>query len=182
MLPLNSIRDYLPYKRAARSRLVEQIRSGGTDPVGISARVTVAGATGVRRIVIRQHQVISDSSPDYAGYDLGPTSPELQLGVLGSCIAHTVLIHAAERGVLLDSVDVDVNAELDPRGGVDGFDDATKQPTNLRYVVHVESPAAAAEVQALIAHVDAVCPVLNLIRTPARVESRLRLTTSGASS
>lgn len=59
-----------------------------------SAKVKAKGRSGVREIRIRDFQIISDSPEDYAGYSLGPSSPELQLGVLGSCLAHITLIQA----------------------------------------------------------------------------------------
>ncbi|MGH3641720.1 MAG: OsmC family protein [Mycobacterium sp.] len=156
------------------------MRGGATAPLTVSARVEVAGASGIRRIHIREHTVISDSSTDYAGFDLGPTSPELQLGVLGSCLAHTLLIHAAAWDVVLDTVDVQVSAQLDPRGGIDGFDDAPKQPTDLRYLLRVTSPEPAETIERLVAHVDAVCPVLNLLRAPTEIRGELDLVASGA--
>ncbi|CDO31015.1 OsmC family protein [Mycolicibacterium porcinum] len=171
----NTIRDYLPAKRAARARLVERVRGGDTAPLPVSATVEVAGASGIRQIRIREHTVISDSSVDYAGFDLGPTSPELQLGVLGSCLAHTLLIHAAASNVVLDAIEVTVSAQLDPRGGVEGFDDAPKQPTDVRYALRVTSPEAPATIERLVAHVDAVCPVLTLLRTPVAVTGALEV-------
>lgn len=173
-----TIREYLPKKRAARARLVQRALDGAADVVTVSAHVDVAGSSGVRRIRIRNHQVISDSGYDYAGYDLGPTSPELQLGTLGSCVAHTLLIHASTRNVVLDAVEVDVSAELDGRGGIDGFDDVPKQPTNLRYVLTVQSPSARSEVDDLIAHVQDVCPILNLLRAPTQIHAEVHVATT----
>ncbi|MGV9800107.1 OsmC family protein [Mycobacterium sp. NPDC003449] len=175
----STLRDYLPYKRAARTRLVQKIQAGVVEPLQITASVEVAQASGVRRIRIRDHQVLSDSSLDYAGFDLGPTSPELQLGVLGSCVAHTVLIHASTRSIPLDAVQVDVSATLDPRGGVDGFEEAPRQPTGLHYTVRVSSPAPSGEIERLLAHVDDVCPVLNLLRAPTQVSRNLQHTEGG---
>jgi uncharacterized OsmC-like protein len=174
-LSYNTVREYLPAKRAARARLVERVRGGDTAPLQVSATVEVAGASGIRQIRIREHTVISDSSADYAGFDLGPTSPELQLGVLGSCLAHTLLIHAAAGNVVIDAIEVTVSAQLDPRGGVEGFDDAPKQPTDLSYALRVTSPEPAETVERLVAHVDSVCPVLTLLRTPVTVTGALEV-------
>lgn len=178
----STIREYLPAKRAARARLVDRVCGGDTAPVSVGATVEVAGASGIRQIRIRQHTVLSDSSAEYAGFDLGPTSPELQLGVLGSCIAHTLLIHAAAQELVLDAVRVQVSAQLDPRGGVEGFDDAAKQPTDLHYTLHITSPESAEAIETLVAHVDAVCPVLNLLRAPATVSGGLEHVIDGTAS
>lgn len=171
----SGISAYLVRKSAARERIVRAVLDGNVEPIVVSASVRVAGVSGVRVIRIRGHEVVSDSSSEYAGYDLGPTSPELQAGVLGSCVAHTVLIHAAERGIPLDSVEVAVSAKLDPRGGVDGFDRVPPQPFDLSYELTIASPADPTILDELARHVDAVCPILNLLRAPSAVHASLRL-------
>jgi hypothetical protein len=95
---MSTLREYLQQKRdailARRAKAADQPPS----PHTLSARVKAEGRSGVRRIRIRDFQIISDSGPDFAGYDLGPSSPELQLGILGSCLTHIFLIQAADRG------------------------------------------------------------------------------------
>ena len=76
----------------------------------------------MRRIRIRDHQVVSDSPADFAGYDLGPSSPELLLGSLGSCLTHIFLIKAAELQLPLESLQVEIEGDLDPRGGKPGYE------------------------------------------------------------
>jgi hypothetical protein len=88
--------------------------------------------------------VISDSEADFAGYDLGPSSPELQLGVLGSCLTHTFLIQAATLGVPLDSLELEITGIIDPRAGSPGFEDVPIHPHEIRYVVLIASSAAPA--------------------------------------
>lgn len=46
-----------------------------TEPHKLRARTKAEERSGVRRIRIRHHQILSDSPPDFAGYDLGPASP-----------------------------------------------------------------------------------------------------------
>ncbi|WP_353890195.1 OsmC family protein [uncultured Methylobacterium sp.] len=117
---MSDIDLYLDDKRRVLAERDARIRRGEVSPVPLSARATVEGRSGVRRIAIRRHAVITDSVPDSAGQDLGPGSPELQLGVLGSCLAHTVLIQAAQRNVPVSSLEVEVSASFDARrhGGI----------------------------------------------------------------
>jgi hypothetical protein len=71
---MSSLNEYLEQKRAA---LAER-RKGATDDSAIvsrSIRVKAEGRSGVRRIRIRDFQIVSDSPPDFAGYDLGRARP-----------------------------------------------------------------------------------------------------------
>ena len=51
----------------------------------LTAQCTAEGGSGIRRVRIRDFQIITDAGPAMAGYDLGPRSPEVLLGALGSC-------------------------------------------------------------------------------------------------
>lgn len=115
------------------------------------------------------------SGPDFAGYDLGPSSPEIQLGVLGSCVTHVTLIQAADRGVPLDSLSVEVFAEIDPRAGKPGFEHIPVWPQNIRYTLDIVSPAPPEVIAALHEQVEKVCPILNLIRNPQAITGAVKL-------
>ena len=169
---MSNLNDYLDQKRIA---LAER-RKGATDDSAIisrSVRVTAEGRSGIRRIRIRDFQIVSDSPPDFAGYDLGPSSPELLLGTLGSCLTHTYLIQAADLGVPLDSLEVEVSAQLDPRAGLVGKGHSIF-PEGLTYTVHIESPAGTAETARLRKAVERACPVLNFLQAPRPIKGELR--------
>jgi uncharacterized OsmC-like protein len=129
----------------------------------------------VRRLRIRDHQVISDSPPDFAGYNLGPSSPELQLGVLGTCVTHIFLIQAAERQVPLESLEVEVTGIIDPRGGKPGHEQTPIWPHEIGYTVHIDSPASREEIDALFEAVERNCPILNLLRNPQTIRAEVKL-------
>jgi uncharacterized OsmC-like protein len=166
---LSNLNEYLEQKRQAIQQRQENIERTGGAPVPLAAQVTVEGRSGIRRIRIRDHQIISDSAPDFAGYDLGPGSPELQLGVLGSCLTHIFLIQAASRKVPLDSLSVEVSGQLDPRSGRPGFENVPVYPHNIAYTVHIASPAAEEEIAALFEAVERACPILNLLVNPQQI-------------
>jgi uncharacterized OsmC-like protein len=131
--------------------------------------VSAEGRSGVRRIRIRDFQLVSDSPPDFAGYDLGPSSPELQLGVLGSCLNHSYLIQAAALEVPLESIEVEVEATIDPRAGSVGHETTPVYPQNIAYVVQIESSASAEKIEELRRAVEKSCPILNLLKQPQMV-------------
>ena len=111
---MSNLNEYLGQKREAV--LLRNARDPQTvEPVKLRAQVSAEGRSGVRRIRIRDHQVVSDSPADFAGYDLGPSSPELLLGSLGSCLTHIFLIKAAELQLPLESLQVEIEGDLDAR-------------------------------------------------------------------
>jgi uncharacterized OsmC-like protein len=175
---MSTLREYLLQKRDAL--LVRRAKAAGevAVPHEISANVRAEGRSGVRRIRIRDFQILSDSPPDFAGYSFGPGSPELQLGVLGSCLTHIFLIQAADRQVPLDSIEVDVRAQTDPRANRPGFEHIPVYPHNLAYTVRISSPASDADLTELHAAVEQVCPILNLLVNPQEIHGTV-VRTSG---
>ena len=179
--PNAHLNDYLAEKRTAVLARNAAIDAGTAQPAALQARVSAEGRSGVRRIRIRDHQVISDSPPDFAGYHLGPSSPELQLGVLGSCVTHIFLIQAALRQVPLTSLEVEVSGVIDPRGGKPGHESTPIWPHNIAYTVHIDSPASQADIDALFQAVEQTCPILNLLRNPQQIHAEVKLVNSAAS-
>lgn len=173
---MTDLNDYLTEKRAAVRTRNARVASGEALQLTLSARVTAEGRSGIRRIRIRDHQVISDSPPDFAGYNLGASSPELQLGVLGSCVTHIFLIQAADREIPIDSLEVEVSGHIDPRGGHPGFEQIPVPPHEISYTVHLASPASKAEIDELFEAVERTCPILNLLRHPQTVRATVQHT------
>ena len=171
---MTTLNDYLDHKRDALEQRDAGIEAGTVGATELSAAVRVAGRSGVREIRIRDHAVLSDSPPDFAGYDLGPSSPELQLGVLGSCVAHILLIHAAYQQLPLDSVQVRVRGRIDPRAGRPGFEAVPLWPHDIGYTVTVDSSASNEQLRQLFETVEARCPILNLLKQPQVIAAELR--------
>ncbi|GAA2328372.1 MULTISPECIES: OsmC family protein [Streptomyces] len=181
--PRPGLRAYLEVKRAAllakREAEREAERAGSvTGPNRLRARTKAEERSGVRRIRIRHHQILSDSPPDFAGYDLGPASPEIQLGVLSSCLTHIFLIQAADLRIPLDSLEVEVQADQDPRAGRPGFEQVPIYPHNISYTVHITSPAGKARIRELHETVERKCPIYNLLINPQHITGRVVLTGS----
>ena len=177
---MSQLNDYLAEKRAAVLARNAAIEAGTAQPLQLKASVKAEGRSGVRRLRIRDHQVISDSPPDFAGYNLGPSSPELQLGVLGTCVTHIFLIQAAERQVPLESLEVEVTGIIDPRGGKPGHERTPIWPHAIGYTVHIDSPASREDIDALFEAVERNCPILNLLRNPQSLRAEVKLVKSKA--
>lgn len=172
---MSTLNEYLAQKRDAYAIIKATASNPDTKPRPIAARVSAEGRSGVRRIRIRDFQVISDSPPDFAGYDLGPSSPELQIGVIGSCVTHITLIQAADLGIPLESLSVEVNAEIDPRAGKPGFETIAVHPQNIHYTLKVVSTASREDIERLHAQVERVCPILSLLRNPQTIVGSIEL-------
>lgn len=165
-----SLVDYLSHKRQAVLARKQRIAEGREQATTLHAHVTAEGRSGVRRLRIREHQIISDSPPDFAGFNLGPSSPELQLGVLGSCVTHIFEIQAALLEVPLQRLEVDVHGRIDPRAGSPGHEATPIWPHAIHYEVQITSPASDEALDTLFEAVERNCPILNLLRHPQQVE------------
>jgi len=170
---MSDLNEYLVEKRAA------WLQRNAQDPASlqvqtISARANAEGRSGIRHIRIRDHHIISDSPPDFAGYNLGPASPEIFLGSLSSCLTHIFLIHAADLQIPLTRLEVEVKADVDQRGGKPGFEAVPFYPFNLRYEVEIDSTASREDIDRLHHVVETWCPVLNLIKNPQPLTGTLR--------
>jgi uncharacterized OsmC-like protein len=170
---VSTLIEYLDQKRRALLERRARIANGRLGPTPLKARVTAEGRSGVRRIRIRDFQIVTDSPPDFAGYDLGPSSPELQLGVLGSCLNHSYLIQAAALEIPLQSIEVDVEGAIDPRAGSPGFETVPVYPQNISFVVALTTPASDDEIERLRVAVERACPILNLLKNPQDIAGRV---------
>lgn len=171
---MTTLAEYLTYKREAFRALRTRILAPGYQPTRVHARVTAEGRSGVRRIRLRDHQVLTDSPSDFVGYDLGPSAPELALGALGSCLTHSYLIQAAVQDVALDSLEVEIVGQIDQRAGEAGHEATKREPHDIAYTVHIGTSASDAAVAALHEAVERLCPILNLLRSPQAIAGVVR--------
>jgi uncharacterized OsmC-like protein len=175
---MSDLTSYLARKREAVLARQDRIQNGDLGPTPIRAAVSAEGGSGIRRIRIRDFQIISDSPRDFAGYDLGPGSPELQLGILGSCLNHSFLIQAAALNVPLEALDVEVTGIFDQRAGSPGYEDSPVYPHNIEFTVRLTSSASDEDVNRLWRQVERSCPILNLLKQPQSITGRIERLTS----
>jgi uncharacterized OsmC-like protein len=130
----------------------------------------LVGPTEVSVKVGSGHRFTVDEPAALGGLDKAANPVEYALAALGSCQAITYQVWAAQLGVKLDKVAVEVEGDIDLRGffGLDqrvraGFD-------AVRIRVRLEGPESDDRYQKLADAVDAHCPVLDLFRNPVPVE------------
>jgi uncharacterized OsmC-like protein len=162
------LREFLIEKRAALLR--RQRGDGPRESPTLRAHVRVEGGTGLRHVRVGDHrfQFLHDTARTLAGFDLGPTVEEHQLGVMGTCLTHIFEIQAAQRQVPLDGLEVEVKGTLTARTNGEGA-----RLRDVRYTVFITSPAAAGEIDGLRQAVESVCPIYNLLKDPQAISGRV---------
>lgn len=170
---MTNLKAYLTQKREALLKRRAKIDAGELGPSELKASTSAEGRSGVRRIRIRDFQIISDSGPDFAGYNLGPSSPEILVGALTSCLTHTWLIHASDKGLELETVDAEARATIDPRAGSKGHESVPVYPHDFTYTVTVVTAGSAETVAEVAAAVERLCPILNLLKQATNVNGTI---------
>lgn len=167
---MSELQPYLQRKAQVLAQRREELQA---DPAAAKVRLTVssevAGNTGVRPVQMGAYRLASDSAPGLAGHSLGPSSPEMLLGALASCLVHTYLLQAALLEIPLDHVAIEVEGALDMTGvvGLDYPDPICLE--SIAYVPAIRTAASAEQQQELHNAVEATCAVLNTLRRPVEV-------------
>jgi len=125
-------------RRAAALKAIAKAPNDAIQPVRLAVKTTAEQRSGVRRIRLRQHQIISDSDYSFAGYSLGPGSPESSLTSIASDLADAFLSQAALKGVRIDSLGVSISSRRDSVPPAKRI----VHPHNLFYTIYVQSPAS----------------------------------------
>jgi len=123
-----------------------------------------AGETTTRRFTFR-----SDWPREAGGRDSGPTPGELVLAALGACLASTYATQAATGGVDIDELEVNLEAEVDLRGGLEV---APVRPgvRGVRATVAVRSEADDRALEALGQAVRRTSPIYDTLANPVPIE------------
>ncbi|MEX2183302.1 MAG: OsmC family protein [Chloroflexota bacterium] len=169
--------SFAPLVAATRSAL-------GASPTGgttVTFRADSHQESGLRSVVrIRGFEVAVDEPPSLGGTDTAPNPVELALAALATCQEITYRLHADHLGIPLDGVAVTLEGDLDLRGFF-GVDDVVRPGfTAIRGSVRLDSPAPELELERLKAHVDAHCPVLDLLSNPTPLTLELLSSPSSA--
>ncbi len=116
---------------------------------------------------------------EMGGFDLGPSPVETLLGALGGCLAHTIIIQAAVRNILLDSLEVTITATLrSPCRTLLAHLDIPVHPQNITYDVQITSPASQDRIERLVEASEKVCPITSLLVNPQLVTGSVVVTPS----
>ncbi len=164
------LRDYLRQKaRAMRDAAAAKPRPEQWRET-VSATCVADDATGVRKLRMRDWEIIGDSGPDFGGWGLGASSPELFCGVISTCLTHTYLIAAATLDIPLDRVEVTVSSSNNDAHFLGIASDDPTVPFDITARVSLEAPDASTEqVATLHTYAAERCPLSMLVREPNTV-------------
>ncbi|MDR2682833.1 MAG: OsmC family protein [Dysgonamonadaceae bacterium] len=168
----NSAQPTLPdfqKRRLAALQTLEKTPSEQIQPIRLEVRTTAEQRSGVRRIRIRGHQIISDSDYSFAGYSLGPGSPESSLTAIASDLADAFLSQAALKGVRIDSLGVSITSRPDsvrPEKRI-------VHPHNLFYTIYVKSPATDEQLEEVRLLAEQHSPAFNIASIKQEVKGEI---------
>lgn len=112
------------------------------------------------------------------GAGAGPDPGVFGRTALGSCLAIGYVMWAAEAGVPVESVEVEVQADYDVRGEYDLDESIRAVYPQVRYVVSISSPASEDDVLRVLDRADRCSPWLQMF-APSDVRREVRHTRTG---
>ncbi len=120
----------------------------------MSGSSLAVGSSGPRTVTI-------DRPKESGGLGLGFNGGELLLLAIGGCYSNDVFREAAQRGIVVSDVRVNVSADWagDP-----------VRAQNVCFTVEVQADATEAEISELIQHVDRVAEIPNSLRLGTEVK------------
>jgi len=163
--------SFAPLVRDTRTAL----SSGPPDAALRTFRVESQQAHGLRSDVrIRQFEIGVDEPPTLGGDDTAPNPVEFALLALATCQEITYRLHADHLGIPLERVAVTLEGDIDLRGFFAVDEEVRPGFRAIRGTVTLTSSAPEADLERLQTHVDAHCPVIDLVsnRTPIALERR----------
>jgi uncharacterized OsmC-like protein len=81
----------------------------------------------------------------FSGQGRGPTVCEACMGALGACLTQTIVGHATSRGIKIDSIDINVEGDLDMRGWTGISNDVRPGAQQLRVKMNIKSDTVSKE-------------------------------------
>ncbi len=157
---------FAPLVSATREALAAAPHGAAVHTFRVASRQTSGLRSDAR---IRSFELAVDEPPLLGGSDTAPNPVEYALLALAACQEITYRLHADHLGIPLDGVAVSLEGDVDLRGFF-AVDSAVRPGfREIRGSVRLDSPAPRSELERLKAHVDAHCPVLDLLRSETPV-------------
>jgi len=114
-----------------------------------------------------------DEPPVLLGENYGPNAVEAILHALASCLAVGFVYNAAVQGITVESLEFDLQGELDLHGFLGLSDDVRPGYSNIALQFRVKADAPREKLIELCNYVKKTSPVLDIIRNPVPVSVSL---------
>lgn len=92
-----------------------------------------------------EYKMQYDYPNQFSGSGRGPTVCEACMGALGACLTQTIVGHATSRGIKIDSIEINVEGDLDMRGWTGISNDVRPGAQQLRVRMNIISDTASKE-------------------------------------
>jgi uncharacterized OsmC-like protein len=122
----------------------------------------------------RTHTLQMDEPSALGGADTAPNMVEVVLGAYGCCLTTGYVMNAAQRGIKLEGVEINLKGDIDLRGFLGLSDEVSPGYKGVEVEVRLKAPGATAQqVKELHDHVARTSPVGSIITRPVKVTTRL---------
>lgn len=120
----------------------------------------------------RKFFVTVDAPSGLGGVDAAPTAAESLVGAFAGCLISGIATNGALFDVPIDSITVDMEADIDFRGLL-GHDKSVRNGFgDIRYTVTIQSPAPEEKVRRCKETIDRKSPVADTIANPVNITSK----------
>ena len=128
-----------------RAKVTFSVKSewNGGFSVTSSAKGFRMGSQNIERNT--EYKMQYDYPNQFSGKGRGPTVCEACMGALGACLTQTIAGHATSRGIKIDSIDINVEGDLDMRGWTGISNDVRPGAQQLRIKMNIKSDTASKE-------------------------------------
>lgn len=113
--------------------------------------------------------VEGDEPPVLLGENHGPNAVEVILHALASCLVVGFVYNAAVRGITVESLEFDLQGELDLQGFLGLSEEVRPGYNNIEIIFRVKADAPREKLIELCNYVKKTSPVLDIIRNPVPV-------------
>lgn len=130
------------------------------------------------KVLIRNHEILSDQPQGFNGQNNGPKPSELVLAALAACQETTYRIYAEDMGISINEISVELTGTQDLRGFMALNDTVPAGFTSISGTVFIQSEASKSDLELLQKRVDKYCPVLDDLRRPVDVSLHVKKITA----
>ena len=135
-------------------------------------RTSLQSYYGCREEMGRDEPFVNDADepPVLLGEDRGPNPVEYALNALAACMTTSMVYHAASRGIEIESLESELEGDIDLRGFLGLSEDVPRGYQDIRVTFTVKSDAPAEQLKDLAAF----SPVFNTIANSAPISVRVK--------
>ena len=151
-------------------------RANGRWLEGVHNQITVNEFYGAGQTHRRNRTFVydEDEPPVLLGEDHGANAGEYALIALSSCLASTLIYHAAAQGVRIDEVESTLSGDIDLQGFLGMSENVRNGYEKIKVTFKVKSDAPREKVRELVELAQKRSPVFDIFSNPTSVEVSLQ--------